>query len=145
MKFDIELPNLNRKKRRRLLFLVSNLSQVIFLSLPTLGDWKADTHGEENVAMLKEIHGLFDITGFSSEERQHFFKVYRWERRKDHVNYDAKPIKEKKDNKDFYNGGGGSNKNKVRYPKKCRKTAWKRFAKLFPHLVKVKKGKIVKK
>ena len=29
---------------------------------------------------------------------------------------------------------GNSNRNKIRFPRKCRKTAWKRFYKLFPHL-----------
>ena len=142
MKIDIELPNLNKKKRKRLLFLVNNLLSI---HLPKINDWKSEDYGEENVSMLKEIHNLFDITNFSEEEKEKFYRTYKWDRRKEHVNYDAKPIKEKKDNKDFYNGNGGSNKNKVRYPKKCRKTAWKRFAKLFPHLVKVKKGKIIKK
>lgn len=45
-------------------------------------------------------------------------------------------VKEGRDNKDVLVGGGGDNKNKIRYPKKCRKTAWKRFYKLFPHLKK---------
>lgn len=49
----------------------------------------------------------------------------------------AKPIIERKDNGTFKNKGSGygnSNRNKIRYPKKCRKTAWKRFYRLFPHL-----------
>ena len=44
---------------------------------------------------------------------------------------------ERKDNSTYINrGSGNSNRNKIRYPKKCRKTAWKRFYKLFPHLAK---------
>lgn len=45
-------------------------------------------------------------------------------------------FKRKKDQPDIKIGSGGSNRNKIRYPKKCRKTAWKRFYKLFPHLKK---------
>ena len=45
-------------------------------------------------------------------------------------------VKEGRDNKDVRVGSGGENKNSIRYPKKCRKTAWKRFYKLFPHLKK---------
>ena len=42
---------------------------------------------------------------------------------------------ERKDNKTYLNRGNGcSNANKVRYPKGVRKTAWKRFYKLFPSL-----------
>ena len=41
----------------------------------------------------------------------------------------------RQDNKSYINyGSGHSNRNKIRYPKKNRKTAWKRFYKLFPHL-----------
>lgn len=48
--------------------------------------------------------------------------------------YHKRPIKEGRDNKDVLVGSGGDNQNKIRYPKKCRKTAWKRFYKLFPQL-----------
>ena len=43
----------------------------------------------------------------------------------------------RQDNKTYPNKQGrwgASNKNKIRYPRKKRKTAWKRFYKLFPHL-----------
>ncbi len=44
-------------------------------------------------------------------------------------------IKETRDNKGVYIGGfGGSNRNKVRYPKKNRsKRTWKIFYKMFPN------------
>lgn len=45
--------------------------------------------------------------------------------------YNISPKRERKDNKDFYNGGGGGNVHSVRIPSKKRKTAWKRFNKLF--------------
>jgi hypothetical protein len=48
----------------------------------------------------------------------------------------TKPVKESRDNKDVLVGSSGDNCNKIRYPKKVRKTAWKRFYKLFPHLKK---------
>ena len=42
---------------------------------------------------------------------------------------------ERKDNKTSINRGSGfSNKNEIRYPSKKRKTAWKRFYRLFPGL-----------
>jgi hypothetical protein len=48
----------------------------------------------------------------------------------------AKPAKQ--DNKTYHatrrDSDYSSNKNKIRYPRKARKTAWKRFYKLFPHL-----------
>lgn len=45
-----------------------------------------------------------------------------------------RPISVRKDNGQQKVGSGGSNRNKIRFPRKCRKTAWKRFYKLFPHL-----------
>ncbi len=144
MKNEINIPNLSNKQKRRLVYLISTFNRFIY-SLPNINDWDEKIYGKQKVENLKEIHRLFNIASYSEEERNIFFHKHRWVRREDTADYNAKPIKEKKDNKDFYNGGGGSNKNKVRYPKKCRKTAWKRFAKLFPNLVKVKKGKIVKK
>lgn len=46
----------------------------------------------------------------------------------------GRPPRNKKDNGQQKVGSGGSNRNKIRFPRKCRKTAWKRFYKLFPHL-----------
>lgn len=48
--------------------------------------------------------------------------------------YKQKPTKIRKDNGTEINyGTGNSNRNKIRFPKKCRKTAWKRFNRLFPN------------
>ena len=48
--------------------------------------------------------------------------------------YNAKPLQEGRDNKDVLVGSGGGGRNRIRFPKKARKTAWKRFYKLFPML-----------
>jgi hypothetical protein len=49
--------------------------------------------------------------------------------------YKLKPIKEGRDNKGVYVGGGGSNRNKVRYPSKKRsKRTWKIFYQMFPKI-----------
>lgn len=48
--------------------------------------------------------------------------------------YKAKPVSEGRDNKDVYVGSGYPQGKTIRYPKKARKTAWKRFYKLFPKL-----------
>ena len=53
---------------------------------------------------------------------------------KETIQYNERPIAERKDNKYVMVGSGGSNKNTIRYPSKKRKTAWKRFYKMFPHL-----------
>jgi hypothetical protein len=52
-----------------------------------------------------------------------------------HMNTMTKPPRQ--DNKTYINcGSGHDNYNSIRYPSKKRKTAWKRFYKLFPHLKK---------
>ena len=50
--------------------------------------------------------------------------------------YNKMPKRPRQDNKDFLNTQEtySGNRNKIRYPRKKRKTAWKRFWKLFPHL-----------
>lgn len=48
--------------------------------------------------------------------------------------YEKSPKPLRRDNKDIRVGSGGGNRNKIRRPRKCRKTAWKRFYKLFPKL-----------
>lgn len=51
--------------------------------------------------------------------------------------YKTMPKLPKQDNKTYKSTGHSShtsNACKIRYPKKCRKTAWKRFYKLFPEL-----------
>ncbi len=84
---------------------------------------------------VKEIHELFDTIEYTETKRQIYWMRRFHEQGKLHMVYRKKPIRERKDNKDFYNGGGyGENRNRIRYPKKCRKTAWKRFYKLFPKL-----------
>lgn len=54
-------------------------------------------------------------------------------RESNRVQLNGRPPRSRKDNGQQKVGSGGSNRNKVRFPKKCRKTAWKRFYKLFPH------------
>ena len=57
------------------------------------------------------------------------------------VNYNFMPKPPRKDNKDYINYGSGHNGGtSIRYPKKGRKTAWKRFYKLFPKLKKKKEN-----
>lgn len=83
----------------------------------------------------EEIIALYEKAGVSEADSQHHWIYNRNQQISLHygMNVMAKP--ERKDNKTYINRGNGcSNRNKIRYPKKCRKTAWKRFYKLFPSL-----------
>lgn len=66
----------------------------------------------------------------------HWHKSYQ-EQRSLHKSYSKMTKPPRQDNKTYINrspNGYSSNRNKIRYPKKKRKTAWKRFYRLFPHL-----------
>lgn len=83
-----------------------------------------------------ELLELFVQLKFSDQQALDFWIMCHTNHEQLRQVYTQKPIRERKDNKDFYNGTGGSNRNKVRFPRKVRKTAWKRFYKLFPELKK---------
>lgn len=59
------------------------------------------------------------------------------DQKKKNQEYNSMKKLPKQDNKTYLSerkSGYRSNANKIRYPKKNRKTAWKRFYRLFPHL-----------
>ncbi len=84
---------------------------------------------------VRKIHALYQKAGIVEGDYLAHWTIERavqWER---HNEYGEVLKLERKDNKNYLNKGNGcSNANKVRYPKKVRKTAWKRFYKLFPSL-----------
>lgn len=81
------------------------------------------------------IHKLYDKANLSENERIYHWDYYHSLQYDLHKEYKKVSKLIRQDNKTYINNGsGGSNANKIRYPKKCRKTAWKRFYKLFPHL-----------
>ena len=84
-----------------------------------------------------EICVLKDELGIGLDELLSMWLRNRRLKRENEELYNKKPTKRRKDNGSEINyGSRRSNRNKIRYPKKVRKTAWKRFHKLFPHLKK---------
>lgn len=83
-----------------------------------------------------ELLRLFIELGYSDTEAYSYWVSLNWEQRKRSGEYRRKPIPVRKDNPNTYGEkfvGAGTK----RQPRKCRKTAWKRFKKLFPeHIVK---------
>ncbi len=120
----------NRKLLRRLQLLM--YKTPVFYMFKNIEDLqKLESHFKPNFIEIANIVielGLdFDATMLEWREKQQL----RWDNKSQ---YSRRPIKIRKDNKTEHVGSGGSNKNKVRRPRKCRKTAWKRFYKLFPRL-----------
>jgi hypothetical protein len=84
---------------------------------------------------IRKIHDLYQKAGISEANYLAHWTVQRSIRRVETEKYNTSLKPERKDNKTYINRGSGhSNGNSVRYPKKVRKTAWKRFYRLFPSL-----------
>lgn len=81
-----------------------------------------------------KIHELFKSLGLCEKEYLNYWsKVYKdFQSYREHQ-FTMKP-NERKDNNGYYSGSGNRHGKTIRLPKKKRKTAWKRFYKLFPSL-----------
>lgn len=125
----------DKQKVRRLNFIISQLSS--YLPIEQVKKWEEDTSYtsfRSKLESLKEMHEIFDYFDIKDQYRYAFFAKVKYQQKARHSEYLVKPILIKKDNKDYTHGSGGSWRNVIRYPRKKRKTAWKRFYKLFPRL-----------
>lgn len=81
-----------------------------------------------------ELLNLFKELNIPDEEAYELWLHTNWNQRKLRISYREKPIPIRKDNPSLYgeefNGYGTP-----RQPRKGRKTAWKRFKKLFPNYI----------
>jgi len=88
---------------------------------------------KEWVFGVKEIFKLCDELKFTDTEIDILWRHFTKQRNINHEVYTNKPPKEGRDNKAVHVGGGGSNRNMIRYPSKKRSlSTWKKFYKLFP-------------
>lgn len=84
------------------------------------------------------IFELANKIGLNDDELLKRWKKITIERTQQTKSTKLKPTKEGRDNKGVYVGGGGYNKNMVRYPSKKRsKRVWKTFYKMFPYYAKL--------
>ena len=121
------------KLERKLRFLMGGVSPYYL--------WEMSPEAIENQIpknSVKVYHQIYDICNILKLDRKVVDKLW-WKTyfdRQDLPKYDKNyPVKMKKDNKDvkvYGNTTRGLRQNTIRVPKKCRKTAWKRFYKLFP-------------
>lgn len=91
----------------------------------------------KNVKIADAIYRILSNIGISDNDIHIYWMYNRLPQKESHDEYSNNGMKNlpKQDNKSYIaKGNGHSHMNKIRYPKKCRKTAWKRFYKLFPHL-----------
>jgi hypothetical protein len=91
-------------------------------------------HGRLNFN-CHELYDLFKLSGMAHNEFRETVEGISLTKTKNKNSLKGSPPKESRDNKTVRVGNGrNKNPNTIRFPKKCRKTAWKRFYKLFPNL-----------
>lgn len=89
----------------------------------------------ENNKNLREMKQLIVEMNLSFEDFIVIYDDVKREQKERQSIYNRRPIRVRKDNGTTINyGSGGRSLNKIRRPSLKRKTAWKRFYKLFPHL-----------
>lgn len=117
------------KENRKMKNLMGTLTPVSLSNYESSKEFFRDNKYHELFTLIKKFGLETD-----SEIRKIWVPIRRT-RMQVRAQYNKIPNKVRQDNKNSINWGNGrGNANKIRYPKKCRKTAWKRFYKLFPHL-----------
>ena len=138
---DIRTPDLiiieatkmkQRKQHRRLEYLLTKywpMEYDRFLEISKDG-WPSASGYEEIFDLAKNLH----IKMNDLYRRWRIIHAFRAKDKMDNK-YGRMPKSPRQDNKTYINKGNGHpQRGWLRYPKKKRKTAWKRFYKLFPHL-----------
>jgi hypothetical protein len=131
---------LSSKEARELIFLCRSIFPTKLSSIVSFEKYEEENdcipeNLKANTRIKRRVHTLYQkITTDEKEYMGHWYLSYE-EQKKTHLSYKHNTSLERQDNKTFINTGSHhSNANKIRYPKKVRKTAWKRFYKLFPKL-----------
>jgi hypothetical protein len=139
------------KKLRRIRWLVKNYGYV---SAITARNYTQNCFSFEKCRYIgfMEAHKLFDELKFTEGDRVAYWRSCTDDYHKKRGRlatgfyklYNSMPSPPRKDNKDYFSTGGsdpcsrrwgGNFYPTIRYPKKVRKTAWKRFLKLFPFAI----------
>lgn len=132
------LLSLSRNESHKLNSLIRNHNPIPKSRILELdNDRNTQTHNviTKDYSAWSEIIRLYELAGIDDEMIVPHWKHYFHMHRQIHYHQHEMVKEPRKDNKTYLNyGSGDGNRNKIRFPKKCRKTAWKRFYKLFPHL-----------
>jgi len=130
-----------RNLLRRLKFLSYNLPYIdlsetnIDLCKKVVSDttFKYPKNYIDRCVKTLELSDLVKKLGLSKEEFDKIVILVNKTKVLKQSNYKLKPQKEGRDNKGVYVGNGGSNANKIRYPKKNRSIrTWRIFYQMFP-------------
>jgi len=92
-------------------------------------------HLSKRMTEAIKVHNLYESIGIDEDDFIHHWRYYRGLQIVQNRETKSMPKQLRKDNKTYINyGSGNCHSSRIRYPRKKRKTAWKRFYKLFPHL-----------
>jgi hypothetical protein len=130
---------LSSKEYRKLSTLVHANSTWSMLGITTTESFVTTVakHRSKSLTTAKLIVALYRLADISESDWHTHWEVLRHDQVQINKEYKSMARPPRQDNKTYLNKQetwGASNKNKIRYPRKKRKTAWKRFYKLFPHL-----------
>jgi len=136
-KVDNLIKSLTKEEKRRLLTLIRSYYVLPKASLASSLEFLKFAGGlyGRRIVGAREIIALYEKAGAVEEDWQRHWAHHKADQVHRHHQMNSMVKPERQDNKTFINrGSGGCNANKIRFPSKKRKTAWKRFYKLFPHL-----------
>jgi hypothetical protein len=137
--------NLSKKEYNRLNTLVRSINAWSRMGYQHM---KSDIQSSDNVIVnhifikikkifpiAHEIISLYDKANVNDLDWVIHWDCLRSDQIKCNEKYQSNDRPPRQDNKTYINKGNGyPHPGKIRYPRKKRKTAWKRFYKLFPHL-----------
>lgn len=134
----ILVEKLSKKKYEHLIHLIRSMSPWSSLGIKHIEEFMPPSR-RKPLMVAKEIISIYEEAGVEEKQWAGHWEYYRLDQTEIKKSYKQMTRPPRQDNKTYLNTSpswGSSNKNKIRYPRKVRKTAWKRFYKLFPHLLK---------
>jgi hypothetical protein len=128
---------LNAKELRRLSVLIHGSFVLTHEQIADMEPYMKNysTHMKKRVNVSKEVLDLYAKANIDNDSAYKHWNIYRNSQLELQHQARQMPANPYQDNKSYHTStSGGSCYPTVRYPKKKRKTAWKRFYKLFPKL-----------
>ena len=136
-KVDELINSLNCEDRRKLMMLIRKNIVVSKLHLNELTKhfYVLSKIIRERITDSIIIHNLYENSGVVEYDWLIHWAHYKYQQLILNKKYNIIAKLPRQDNKSYINYGNRDGKaGRIRFPRKVRKTAWKRFYKLFPHL-----------
>lgn len=129
--------NLPPKKLKHLIHLIRATYPWSSNGIKVIEECNPSTQ-RKSLVVAKGIVSIYEEAGVEEKNWSKHWKYYRLDQKEIRDGYKHMSKPPRQDNKTYLNKSPypfADNRNKIRYPRKVRKTAWKRFYRLFPHLM----------